>query len=223
MTLEGETGAKTVAFVDLAGFTALTEAHGDDHAADEAIAFAEAVRSSLPHDGRLIKTMGDGALVLLLTPADGLGFFVRLATEVQACSSLQLRGGLHVGPLVERDGDVFGGTVNVAARLAAFADAHQVLASQPVAEEARRAGYPITSLGHRTLRNLSEPLEIFDLGLLPHRAGSTFVDPVCQMSIPEDLLVGELRYAEHLFQFCSLECAQRFAANPDHFAREGAR
>jgi adenylate cyclase len=214
-------GEDTVVFVDLAGFTALTVAHGDEHAAEEAVALGDAVKASLPAGGRLVKTLGDGALVLLLAPIDALAFLIRLSAELESCGSLELRAGLHCGPVVERGGDVFGGTVNISARLAALASAHQVLASKPIADVAKGAGHRITSLGPMTLRNLGEPLEVFDIGLLPPRAAAEFIDPVCRMAISEDCVVGELRYAEHLYRFCSLDCAQRFAAHPDRFISGG--
>lgn len=208
----------TVVFADLAGFTALTEAHGDEQAVDEAVAFSHAVRSALPAAGRLVKTMGDGVFVLLPDPVGAFEFLAEMADVLRSGGSLEVRAGVHHGAVVEQEGDVFGGTVNIAARLLGLASSHQVMTSGHVARAAKAAGYRITSLGVRSLRHLSEPIEVFEVDVLPAREDASVVDPVCRMAIPEDRVVGQLRFAEQLYQFCSLDCIQRFAAHPERFA-----
>ncbi len=64
----------TFCFVDLAGFSALTEAHGDDAAADLAVRFTGLVTETLAENGRLVKTIGDAVLVVSPSPAPGVQF-----------------------------------------------------------------------------------------------------------------------------------------------------
>lgn len=110
----------TFAFVDMAGFTALTEAQGDEDAADLATMFADITRAALAPGDRLIKTIGDAVLITSPDAAAGLSLIERLLTEAAAEARLPtLRAGLHHGEAVERDGDVFGAAVNLAARVAA--------------------------------------------------------------------------------------------------------
>src|SRR5687767_3887046 len=99
----------TFAFVDMAGFTALTEAQGDEDAADLATMFAEITRAALGPGDRLIKTIGDAVLVTSQDAARGLALIERLLTEASSEPRLpSLRVGLHHGEAVTREGDVFG-------------------------------------------------------------------------------------------------------------------
>ena len=68
----------TFCFVDLAGFTALTEAHGDEDAADVASRFAELTRGALGPSDCLIKTIGDAVLVTSPSAGDGIELVERL-------------------------------------------------------------------------------------------------------------------------------------------------
>ena len=107
---------RAVGFLDLAGYTALTDVHGDQAAVDSVEHFCTVVRASLGHDDVLVKSIGDAVLVHSPTA----GALALLAARV--CRALDehdafpvLRIGLHLGPVIVRDGDLFGGTVNIAA------------------------------------------------------------------------------------------------------------
>ena len=113
-----EAAERTIAFVDLAGFTALTEVHGDNAAVDVLDTFNAAVRTAVGDSGaELVKTIGDAVMLAALTPAAGL---VAVRQVFDACYATDAfpepRGGLHHGPVVAKDGDYFGATVNLAAR-----------------------------------------------------------------------------------------------------------
>ncbi|GAB6986854.1 hypothetical protein JCM10369A_33790 [Nocardioides pyridinolyticus] len=72
----------------------------------------------------------------------------------------------------------------------------------------------MTSIGTFTLRNVSEPQELFEVTLRPPRAAGS-VDPVCRMWVEHRRASGFLRYADSDYGFCSLTCVQQFAAPPD--------
>src|ERR1044071_5409113 len=94
----------TFAFVDMAGFTALTEAQGDEDAADLATMFADITRAALGPGDRLVKTIGDAVLVTSKDPAAGLMLIEPLPTEAAAEPPLPtLRAGMHHGDAVARD------------------------------------------------------------------------------------------------------------------------
>lgn len=205
-----------VIFVDLAGYTALTEAHGDQQAVEEASALKAGIEAVMPPGGRLVKTMGDGAFLTTASAVDALALVRNLATELDGSCALPLRAGLHFGPVLESDGDIFGGTVNLAARLVGLADASQAVGTSAIAEGARQAGFHVVSLGLRDLRNLSETVEVFDLGIISAGVESR-IDPVCRMPVNEAHAAGELRFGEHVYWFCSLDCVQRFSAHPERF------
>jgi adenylate cyclase len=111
-----------VVFADLCGFTALTESVGDDAAAELANRFHALAWWSLAPGARLVKTLGDGVLIVAPDAEAALCTARRLRDRVAADRMLPpVHAGLAAGPVVWRRHDVFGATVNAAARLAAAA------------------------------------------------------------------------------------------------------
>src|SRR5690349_3195406 len=106
----------TFLFADLVGFTALTDAEGDDRAAEVAMGLYERVRSLLPdHDAEELKTLGDGVLLRCGRPESGIALAVCIIEELEAIPGFPpVRVGVHAGPAVEREGEWYGRTVNVA-------------------------------------------------------------------------------------------------------------
>jgi adenylate cyclase len=113
------TAVGAVLFADLSGFGAFTEACGDDAAADLASRFTALARASLAPEARLLKSLGDGVLIVAPDLAAARATAHRLLDLVrQDPRLLPARVGLCSGSVVWRDGDVFGVVVNRAARLA---------------------------------------------------------------------------------------------------------
>jgi len=112
-----------VVFVDLSGFTSLTAAMGDVAAAEVVERFAGIVRNVIGRSpGQVVKQIGDG--FLLLFPDAGSAVRSSVALEQQVSREPQfpsVRGGIHWGPVLYREGDYVGAAVNVAARLLAEA------------------------------------------------------------------------------------------------------
>ena len=105
---DGVQRASTFAMLDLAGYTALTEQHGDLHAADLAIEFAELARRCLRDGDRLIKSIGDAVLLASSDPQSGIDMYVGQggAPEgVLAAAALRCIGGQFQGRLVFRNED----------------------------------------------------------------------------------------------------------------------
>jgi adenylate cyclase len=213
----------TFAFVDLAGFTALTEAQGDEDAADVAVRFATLARAALGPGDRLIKTIGDAVLVTSPSPESGVALVERLLGSAASDPSLpSLRAGLHHGDAVQRDGDVFGAAVNLAARVAAEAHIGEVLGTEPIANAARDSGIPVVDLGPIALKNVRKTIPLFSLALVLG-ASDTPIDPVCHNPVDRRTAAGRLRHAGKEFWFCSLTCAAAFASNPEWHRYESLR
>ena len=125
----------TFMFADLSGFTALTEAHGDEQAADLSAAFFAEARALLPtHHAQEVKTLGDAMIIRCESAADAIGLAQRLVREVGARHGFpSVRVGMHSGRAVERDGDWFGAAVNLAARVSGAAAGGEVLMSAQTA------------------------------------------------------------------------------------------
>lgn len=213
-------GALTVAFVDLAGFTALTDTHGDNHAADLAGRFAQLAHATLEPGQRLVKTIGDAIMLTVPTPVAAVALVGRVCASTDAEPAFPVvRAGLHHGPVVERDGDLFGATVNLASRVTAQAGGGQVLATAAVAEPAATAGYDSRPLGPVTLRNLADPVDLFELDPCP-RPHQRAVDPVCRMAVNRTSAPARFSHRGHDHWFCSLDCAAAFATDPDRYPTE---
>jgi class 3 adenylate cyclase/YHS domain-containing protein len=205
----------TFGFIDLAGFTALTEEQGDFDAADVATRFADLTRVALGKRDRLVKTIGDAVLITSPDPGAALDLVDRILTAAADEPSLPaLRAGLHHGPAIERHGDVFGAAVNLAARVAAEAYAGEVLATAEIAEVAAERGIPVAEIGAVPLKNVSVAPMISSLGFMVGATESA-VDPVCQAVIDRRASAGELRHDRQVYWFCSLTCAAAFASNPE--------
>ena len=213
---------QTFVFADLAGYTALTEAMGDEEAADLAAAFCGTVRDLLPGRGaEEVKTIGDA----LMIRAGDAGAAVLLALEIVYDIGGRhlfptVRVGMHTGQAVERDGDWFGTTVNLAARVAGLAGGDEVLLTDATRAVAGSVvGVEFEARGRHALKNVEQPIVLH----IARRAGGQAptglpIDPVCRMAVDPDDEAGRLVHAGTVFHFCSLACAARFAAAPERYA-----
>src|SRR5215212_1185179 len=212
-----ESQAQTFLFADLAGFTALTEAHGDEEAADLAAQFCDWVRELLPdHGAEEVKTLGDAMMIRVDEPVLAIELGLRIVEEVGARPQFPIvRVGMHTGPAVERGGDWFGLTVNVAARVAAAAGGNDVLLSEATRETAGAPhGVDLERRGERRFKNVNEPVVVYR-AVRRGRGGEEMpIDPVCQMAVEPAESAGQLRHEGQTYFFCSFACAERFARDP---------
>ena len=220
--MTSEEAIQTFVFADLAGFTALTEAHGDEQAADLIADFLACARRQLEGSGvEEVKTIGDALMLRAALAADAMRLAVRLSAKIQSRTGFPgIRIGMHSGPAVERDGDWFGSAVNIAARVAGVAASGDIL----LTEATRSAGGEIdevelTSAGRAELRGVSEPMRIYRASpATEHSEQAWPIDPVCRMAVDPRLAAGSLSHDGQIFHFCSLECAAKFASQPGSFA-----
>jgi adenylate cyclase len=209
---------RTFVFVDLAGFTALTEIHGDRDAAETVDVFVGIVRDSLGPADRLVKTIGDAVMLTSPDPRSGVELTARIIEATHRERHFpQTRAGLHHGTAVERDDDYVGAAVNLAARVTAQAAADQTLCTTEIAAAARADGVEVIDRGPFQLRNIADPVNLFELRLCPGMQG-TVVDPVCRARIDRDEAQGRLRFEAVDHWFCSLSCASLFASHPEQFS-----
>jgi class 3 adenylate cyclase len=151
----------TFLFADLVGFTALTDAEGDDRAADVALGLYERVRGLLTsYQAEELKTLGDGVALRCDEAGNGIALAVRIVEELESIPGFPpVRVGVHTGPAVRRQGEWYGRTVNVAARLCSAASGGEALVSEQACGAAGRL--PKIEFGERRLhwlRNVTEPI-----------------------------------------------------------------
>ena len=212
-----------VAFIDLARFTALTEAMGDATAADVLNRFSDLVRSSVnANNGRIVKQIGDAFMLVFTDPSSAVDCALDIRTRaMDEPQFLGTRQGIHWGPVLYREGDYYGATVNLSARIVAEAAADQVLVSRDVVDAVTSDEHlTFVHAGHRTVKHVAQPVEVFEARLADrdHRADADLVvDPVCGMKIDPHRAAASLRFADRELNFCSQDCLQRFVTDPDRY------
>ena len=129
-----------IVFADLVGFVRFTEEEGEQEALDLVESFVTSVEESLPGSARVVKNIGDGVMIVGTDPVALTDWAIGFQEGFERRSSPRI--GIHYGRTVYRDGDYFGGNVNLASRVVARAHAGEVLVTDTVVEAAGRAHGP---------------------------------------------------------------------------------
>lgn len=211
----------TFIFADIAGFTALTEAHGDEDAAELAAQFSQCVAVLLPEvGGEQIKAIGDALMLRVPDAANAIRLGLAIVHDAMHDHlSPTVRVGMHTGPAVERDGDWFGSAVNTAARVSALASGGEVLITEATRHLAGNvADFTFRPHGQHRLHNLKEPVVV--VAAVRHSESDYRglpIDPVCRMAIDPERAAGVLVYGSSEYHFCSLACVEAFAKAPEDY------
>src|SRR5512132_1406829 len=145
-----------ICFLDIAGYTRLTQERGDEAAADLAATVARLVqRSSVQHGGKPIKWLGDGVMFYFRDPAPGVRAALEMVDGLAAAGLPPAHVGLHTGQVLFQGGDYFGQTVNLTARIADYARPGEVLVSQAVADVSQEKGIAFGDIGSVELKGVS--------------------------------------------------------------------
>jgi adenylate cyclase len=153
-----------IAFLDLTGYTKLTEERGDRAAAELAARLVEIVHE-LAHrrGGRPVKLLGDGVMLHFPDPVQAVRCGLELVDRLPRVGLPRARVGLHTGPVVFQHGDYFGRTVNIAARITDYARPGEVLVSdQVVADADRLEAVRFEPVGPVSLKGLTAPITLYN-------------------------------------------------------------
>jgi adenylate cyclase len=154
----------TIAFADLSGFTERTENLGDADAArlaNELIAISQA--QCAINRGSLVKPLGDGAMMHFTATLDALRSGRGIISDARDANLPPVRVAVAAGPVIMQDGDYFGRTVNLAARLLAVAMPNQVLATAEAVEAVRTSELEFDRLGLVRLKGFAQEVETYAL------------------------------------------------------------
>jgi adenylate cyclase len=113
------------------------------------------------HGGRLVKLLGDGAMLHLPDAARGVTAALALVRALTVAEGIPAHAGVHAGPVIERDLDLFGRTVNLAARIAQAAGPGDVLASAAVVQAVNDAALRFEPAGGFELKGIPGPVQLF--------------------------------------------------------------
>jgi adenylate cyclase len=149
-------------FLDLTGYTRLTEEQGDEAAAALAARLSDLVRrSAREHRGTPVKWLGDGVMFYFREPADAVLAAVEMVALLGRNRLPPAHVGVHAGPVIFQEGDYFGRTVNLAARIADYARPGEVLVSQEVVDAAAGGSVRFTEIGPVELKGVPGTLRLY--------------------------------------------------------------
>jgi len=150
-----------VCFLDLTGYTRLTEERGDEAAAELAETLADVVRRrSQEHAGRPVKWLGDGVMFYFPDPGEGVLAALDMVDGVATKALPPARVGIDAGPVIFQEGDYYGRTGNIAARIAEYARPGEVLVSQEVVDAVDGTPVTFTGIGAVELKGVSGALRL---------------------------------------------------------------
>ena len=155
-----------ICFLDITGYTRLTQEWGDDRAANLASTVERLVqRISVQRGGKTIKWLGDGVMFYFDEPRDGVLAALEMVGGLARAELPPAHVGLHTGPVLFQEGDYFGQTVNLSARIGEYAGPGEVLVSQAVAEASEGKGIRFGDIGPVELKGVSGPVHLLHANL----------------------------------------------------------
>jgi adenylate cyclase len=152
----------TICFVDLTGYTRLTEEQGDETAAHLAARLSALVDAvALRHRGRPVRWLGDGGMFLFPEATAAVRAALEMSEGAPAAGLPTTHIGIQSRPVVFQDGDVHGRTVNVASRIADLAEAGDVLTTEETMRQVEDAVIEWALVGPAELKGVAAPVTLY--------------------------------------------------------------
>jgi adenylate cyclase len=152
----------TFLFCDLKDFTAFADSHGDTAAVSAIDRFAESVTRERGREFRFMKALGDGFMLAYADPYAAVGAGDRIVKAMQVPRMPRVHASAHRGVAIVREGDYFGTSVNLAARLLNAADRDELIATAPVVESTADE-FRWEPVGQRRVRGVAELVDVYRL------------------------------------------------------------
>jgi class 3 adenylate cyclase len=164
-TAASPSGLVTILFTDMESSTALTQRLGDDAAQELVRQHNNVVREALKaHDGTEIKHTGDGIMASFPSARGALGCAMAIQRGLDdGDGQVRVRIGLNAGEPVAEDDDLFGTSVQLAARVCAEAEAGEILVSNVVRELSAGKGFLFNDRGDAVLRGFEDPVRLYEV------------------------------------------------------------
>lgn len=194
-----------ILMADLSGYTALTETHGSESAADLIDKYLAIVDTCLAGDSKLNERTGDEVMIVSKSPDHLLASANMIMKKTSTEDNfLQVHGGLHYGKVLKRRNSYFGAAINLTSRIAAKANPGTFWCSEEYANSlSDNLLINLESKGRHSFKNISDHTEIYELkgeGKNPF-----FIDTVCRMLILNTDKAIKHPTNEDMF-FCSPAC-----------------
>jgi adenylate cyclase len=151
-----------LAFIDLSGYTTLTEERGDETAAEAAARLQEIAEAAARRGGgRVVKLLGDGVMLRFDDAATAIGVTIEIIGAIETAGLPPGHAGVAAGRVVVRDGDVFGRVVNLAARIAGQAGPGEIVVEEGVVVALPRGTATFEPIGRVELKGFAEPVAVW--------------------------------------------------------------
>lgn len=206
---------------DLTGYTAMTDVHGGESAARIVQKYMQLVDKSLYGETRVVQRIGDQVVLLSENSPDVLLTANQLnASTLEEHQFLSIHAGIHFGPVFMDNGNLFGSTINIAARIMNLANRGQILCSSAFVDSVGAyPGVAFKPFGTHKLKNVMTEVEVFELST--NASPALPVDPVCHMLIDPGKDHYTFAFRGKTFHFCSIHCLDIFKASPESFINLG--
>ncbi len=154
--------SSAIVFFDLTGYTQLTEERGDAAAADFALRLAELVQEvAARYNGRPVKLLGDGVMLHFADSSDAVMCAFELVERTLEAGLPPAHVGVNAGPVIVRDGDYFGRTVNIASRIADYARPYEICVTPEVKDATQSEPIDYEEIGPVVLQGLRDKVTLF--------------------------------------------------------------
>ena len=206
-----------ILMADLTGYTAMTDVHGGASAAKIVGKYMEIVDAALHGDTKVMQRIGDQVVMIAEDPNDLLETSRKLNVLTrEEHHFLSIHAGLHFGRILIENNNLFGSTINIAARIMNIACGSQILCSSIFLSRLSTDSQKLfRSIGVYKLKNVMTTVELFELIHAP--VGEVYIDPVCHMHIDP---MKQTRFSDYqgvTYHFCSDYCKSLFLAAPGQF------
>jgi len=152
-----------IVFLDITGYTRLTEELGDEASAAMPMRLASLVQDvASRYGGRTLKWIGDGVELYFRSPADAVRCSLELRDRIPEADIPGTHVGINAGPVVYENGDFYGRTVNIAARIAAYAENGQVIVSEEVVTHTEGEDFEFRRIGPVSFKNVSQDIVVYE-------------------------------------------------------------
>jgi adenylate cyclase len=207
-----------ILMADLTGYTAMTDVHGGASAAQIVNRYMKIVDAATYGTTKVVQRIGDQVVITADSALDLMTTATHINTlTLQEHHFLSIHAGLHYGPIFIENGNLFGSTINIAARIMSIASRGQILISSNFLSQLPASQQELfKSIGVHKLKNVMNDIELFEMQLLSETNISN-VDPVCHMHVNPTKKNITINYNGITYQFCSDQCMSIFQASPERF------
>lgn len=170
------------------------------------------------YEAEEIKTIGDEVMIRAADPQTAVRLGIEIVDRLAFHGSPPVRVGMHSGPAIDRDGDWFGSTVNVASRVADVAKPGEVLITEATREQFGQGnGFRFEERGRRYLKHVPELVPVFRAAPADGAESDLEIDPVCRMSVAPERAESARKRRGITYWFCSADCRDRFESDPRRY------